>query len=265
MPETPLSLVTNDDGVLSPGLWVLAEAARRLGEVLVVAPEREMSGISHAITLHRPMRVRKAESGGFALDGTPVDCVYLGMHHLADRRPALVVSGVNPGANLGVDVLYSGTVAAAREATIQGIPGIAFSILTKDHGEPGRTSRGATGEHVPVLERVMRAVLAHGLAPGVTLNVNIPRELAARARFRATTLGRRAYSAEVVRRRDPRGHEYLWIGGGFPELERTPGTDTAAIREGAVSVTPLGLFAANGDSVDTMATWPLFRDDTQGG
>lgn len=247
--QRPLILVTNDDGILSPGLRVLAEAARQLGEALVVAPDREMSAVSHAITLHRPIRILETTEG-HALTGTPVDCAYMGIHHIAPRRPDLVVSGVNLGPNLGSDVLYSGTVAAAREGTIQGLPSIAFSLASRD--------REPLAKLAPALATLMRAVLTNGLPPGITLNVNFPRVTADPPEFRATRLGRRAYSAEVVRRLDPRGQEYLWIGGGMPELEDTPETDTAAIRSGAVSVTPIPLFAVRDEDLRHLAAWSLF-------
>lgn len=245
----PLILVTNDDGILSPGLQVLADAARTLGEVVVAAPDREMSAVSHSITLHSPIRVQVTKNG-HALSGTPVDCAYLGIYHVAPRKPDLVVSGVNLGPNLGCDVLYSGTVAAAREGTIQGIPSIAFSLAARD-GEP-------LERLAPVLVPIMQAVLDRGLPSGVTLNVNIPRVFDDPPRFLATRLGRRAYSAEVVRRLDPRGKEYLWIGGGLPELEDTPGTDTAAIRAKAVSLSPIPLFSVQSDDLCAIGAWPLF-------
>jgi len=165
----------------------------------------------------------------------------------------MVVSGVNLGPNLGSDVLYSGTVAAAREGTIQGLPSIAFSLAGRDPAP--FTTLG------PVLVAVMRAVLENGLPPGVTLNVNIPKTLADPPEFRATHLGRRAYSAEVVRRMDPRGQEYLWIGGGLPELEDTPGTDTSAVREGVISLTPIPLFAVRDEDLQGLAKWRLFGPD----
>jgi 5'-nucleotidase len=255
MAERPLILVTNDDGILAPGLRALAAAARQLGDALVVAPDREMSAVSHAITLHRPLRVL-ATTEGYALSGTPVDCAYMGIHHIAKRRPDLVVSGVNLGPNLGSDVLYSGTVAAAREGTIQGLPAIAFSLAGRDPAPFAQLG--------PLLTTVMQAVLENGLPPGITLNVNIPKSPAEPAQFRATHLGRRAYSAEVVRRLDPRGQEYLWIGGGLPELEDTPGTDTSAVREGVVSLTPIPLFAVREEDLERLASWSLFGPNGRG-
>lgn len=250
MTDRPLILVTNDDGILSDGLRVLAEAAARFGDVLVVAPEREMSAVSHAITLHRPIRVQRLDEARYALSGTPVDCVYIGTHKLAPRRPTLVVSGVNRGPNLGGDTLYSGTVAGAREGTIQGLAAIAFSLTSRTEAvfEPLR----------PVIERVIEEVLTHGLPPELTINVNIPANPGAHPVFECTRLGRASYVGEVVARLDPRGKEYLWIGGGVPELDDTPGTDTACARGGSVSVTPLSLFEVRAEHVAAVAAWPLF-------
>ncbi len=253
MSERPLILITNDDGVLASGLNVLAKAAAEVGEALVVAPEREMSGVSHAITLHRPLRVRRLAEGRFAVDGTPVDCVFVAFNHLAARRPALVVSGVNPGPNLGKDVLYSGTMAGAREGCIQGVPSIAFSLVSY--------KEKPSDELQPILVAVMRQVLAAGLPDGATLNVNIPDRLALPVRFEATRLGKRSYLAEIVERQDPRGNGYLWIGGGLPKLEDASGTDVFAVSEGRVSLCPVPMFAVKGEHIAAIRDFDLCRDN----
>lgn len=252
MAERPLILVTNDDGILAPGIAALAEAAREHGDVRVVAPDREMSAVSHSITLNRPIRIQELGDDRFAVDGTPVDCVYMGIHHIAERPPALILSGINRGPNLGIDVLYSGTVAGAREGTIQGYPSIAFSLVSRDGS--------LTLETKPVVSEVIGAVLANGGLPrGVTLNVNIPKKRTEPVAFRATPLGHRAYSGTVVKRLDPRGKEYLWIGGGESRVDQSPGSDIDTVREGIVSVTPLPMFGEPATYVPALAEWPLFQ------
>lgn len=225
-------LVTNDDGILSPGLDSLVRVARRFGEVFVVAPDVERSGVSHAITLTEPLRARDMGPGCWALSGTPADCVFIGLNHLLPARPDLVLAGVNRGPNLGFDVLYSGTVGGAMEGTIQGLPAVAFSLV----------SAGAFpfAWAEPVVERVVRDVVDHGMPKGVMLNVNIPDPGVASMRgFRLTRLGNRFYSSDVIHRTDPRGGEYLWIGGTRVTMDSAPDADTGAVHEGYVSVTPV--------------------------
>ncbi len=252
MTDRPLILVTNDDGILSPGISALADAAAEFGEVRVVAPDREMSAVSHSITLNRPIRIQELGAGRYAVDGTPVDCVHMGVHHIAERPPALILSGINRGPNLGIDVLYSGTVAGAREGAIQGYPSIAFSLVSRD--------AELTRELGPVVREIVAAVLANGGLPrGLFLNVNVPKRRLDPLAFQATTLGHRAYSGTVVRRLDPRGKEYLWIGGGDEQVEQSPGSDIEAVRAGMISVTPLPLFGLPEDHLAAMSEWPLFR------
>jgi len=228
-----LILVTNDDGLLAPGLRALHDAASRFGEVYVVAPEGERSGSSHAITLCEPLRVREFGPRWWGLSGTPTDCVFIAINHLLQRRPDLVLSGINRGPNLGGDVLYSGTVGGAMEATVQHIPAIAFSLVSATDDYPFSHAQ----PHVAhVLERVMR----HGIPDGVMLNVNIPAPSLAPFRgYRVTRLGRRIYSNDVIVRTDPRGASYLWIGGTRVTMDMSPQTDSGAVHEGFVSITPL--------------------------
>lgn len=225
-------LVTNDDGILSPGLDSLVRVARRFGEVFVVAPDVERSGVSHAITLTEPLRAREMGPGCWALSGTPADCVFIGLNHLLPSRPDLVLAGVNRGPNLGFDVLYSGTVGGAMEGTIQGLPAVAFSLVSAG------TFPFAWSE--PVVDRIIRDVATHSMPDGVMLNVNIPApDVAPLKGFRLTRLGNRFYSSDVIHRTDPRGGEYLWIGGTRVTMESAPDADTGAIHEGFVSVTPV--------------------------
>lgn len=254
MSDRPLILVTNDDGILAEGLAALANAAERCGDVVVVAPDREMSAVSHALTLHAPLRAVERKPGWFAISGTPADCTLLGVHQLTQRRPDLVLSGINHGPNLGCDVLYSGTVAGAREGAMQGLPAIAFSLVSRD--------TAALDGIADIIAPIIQAVLDRGLPKGITLNVNVPAAPTLPLVYEACRLGRRDYEGGIVRRKDPRGREYLWIGGGIPELEDAPGTDTAAVRAGRVAVTPLPLFAADEAALAEMETWTLFAELT---
>lgn len=228
--EPPLILVTNDDGVQARGLRVLTEALEGLGEVVVVAPDRNQSAVAHKITLHEPLRVETLAENRHAVDGTPVDCVYLALHDLLPRPPALVLSGINAGPNLGFDVHYSGTVGGAVEGTLQGIPSIAVSLLER-HGDYTQAARFSRA--------LAEGVLARGLPWGVTLNVNVPPGEPRRARLCA--LGRRRYSHSVHRREDPRGGVYYWIGGAPTDEHEAPDSDCEAVRQGLIAVTPLHL------------------------
>lgn len=224
-------LLTNDDGIHAPGLRLLAEVAADFGEVWVVAPDTERSGSSHAITLFRPLRLREVSERWYACDGTPTDCVYLGLHQL-ELAPDLVLSGVNPGPNLAHDVLYSGTVSGALEGAHWGIPAIAFSHFASDEALLPRLH--------PVLGPLLEQLIPQAKALGQTLNVNLPAaDRMPFAGLRVTRLGARFYSNEVYERNDPRGRLYFWIGGSSVSMPDLPGSDCNAVRDNFVSVTPL--------------------------
>jgi 5'-nucleotidase len=250
--ETPIDLaasrilISNDDGINSPGIRLLARIARSLSpDVWVVAPEQEQSGASHSLTLIRPLRVRQLGRRRFAVDGTPTDCVLLAVRViLRDKRPTLVFSGVNAGANLGEDVTYSGTVAAAMEATLLGVPAIAFS----QHYSDRRAVRWATAAaHAPELVRRLTAL---PWPRNTLLNVNFPdvppEEVAG---VEATRQGRRKIGEGVSERVDPRGRPYFWIGPVREEWADLPGTDLHAVTRGKVSVTPIYLDLTNGPAL----------------
>jgi 5'-nucleotidase len=229
-------LCTNDDGEQAVGLRALVEAASALGEVWVVAPAQEQSATSHALTLHRPIGVHRVRPRAFRVEGTPTDCVLLAVHELLDPKPDLVLSGVNHGHNLGEDVLYSGTVAAAVEATLLGIPAMAISYAGD---EPD-----AVEAYVPLLRRLLRELLQrwNGTPPDHLWNVNLPAVPPDRVRgVRFTRLGRRVYAETIVRSVDPAGREYYWIGGGIRHWSGTPDSDVRAVHAGYISVTPLHL------------------------
>lgn len=227
----PRILVTNDDGVFSEGIKLLAASLGEVAEVIVVAPDREQSATGHSLTLHRPLRMQKIESNVYSVDGTPTDCVNLGvLWLLKDRLPDLVVSGVNFGANMGDDVTYSGTVSATFEGTLLGIPSVAFSQEVGEHFSFEKAALFAR-EFVEVL-------LSESLPPDLLLNVNIPSADIRGVRF--TRLGKRRYQQVVVEKTDPRGKNYFWIAG-TPEWQEEEGTDHSAISSGLVSITPLHL------------------------
>jgi 5'-nucleotidase len=227
----PLVLLSNDDGYRARGIRLLARALEPVAEVIVCAPEVEQSAASHALSLHRPLRLYQHEERTFSVDGTPADCVYVALHaeaRLLPRRPDVVVSGVNHGVNLGDDVFYSGTVAAAREGALKGIPAIAISAAADADMEAAAELGAELALHLSTL----------GTDP-ILLNVNVPP--GKDWPLRATRLGRRIYQDAVEFRRDPRGREYLWIGG--PGVAHRPlaGSDTEAFDEGVVGITPLVL------------------------
>ena len=229
----PRILVTNDDGIFSEGIKLLAEALGALAEVWVVAPDREQSATGHALTLSRPLRMRKVEERRYAVDGTPTDCVNLAvLSLLKDAPPDLVVSGINFGLNLGDDVTYSGTVSATFEGTLLGIPSVAFSQ---------EVAEGFSFARAAAFARELCGVLLGGeqeVPRDLLLNVNVPAGPIQGVRL--TRLGRRIYKQSVIEKLDPRGRKYYWIAG-TPQWERASGTDYEAVVSGFVSVTPLHL------------------------
>lgn len=244
----PLILITNDDGVSAPGILALSRVLADVADIVVAAPDRERSATSHSISLDRPLRVDELRAGVYSIDGTPVDCVYLALHHLLRRRPDLCVSGINKGFNLGSDVFYSGTVAGALEAALREIPGIAFSL--QPHWPQDFS-------HAAVFARAMVVgVLARGagaMPVGTLLNVNMP--AGPFTSYQVTRLGRRVYRDQVAVREDLRGRSYYWIGG--PEVDATdvPGSDLTAVRAGCASVTPLGLDLTHARLFDDIPGW----------
>lgn len=244
-------MVTNDDGIHAAGIQALAETLRELAEVTVVAPDRERSAAGHSLTLHSPLRVFKLRPGFYAVDGTPTDCVNMGIHSLLPFRPDLVVSGINHGANLGDDITYSGTVAAAMEATLMGIPAIAVSLATFE-----RSEHFAVAARVAL--RVARQVLANGLPADTFLNINVPNcpehELNPPL---ITRQGRRSFVGKIIDKTDPRGRKYYWIGSDEPDFNDYEGTDFFAINRKHVSITPLHLDLTNYESMKVICGWQI--------
>jgi 5'-nucleotidase len=246
--KRPKILVCNDDGIQGPGLPALIAAMRRIGNVTVSVPEHERSADSHSLTLHKPIRVRKVAEGVYTLNGSPADCARFGILEILKEKVDLVVSGINRGYNLGEDVIYSGTVAAAMEATLLKIPSIAFS------------SNPEAVDYRPAAAfalRLSRQVLRRGLPLGLCLNVNFP-HLPKGASFKGagpTKLGRRIYGTDITRRADPRGLEYYWLAGRQVTGVDEPGTDVAAVSRGRVSVTPLKIDNTDTAFLQALSAW----------
>ena len=238
----PLLLVTNDDGVHARGLATLAEAVADLGDVYVLAPEREQSACGHALTLHRPLRIAEIRERWWAVNGTPSDCVNLAVLGFLPERPVLVLSGINHGSNLGDDVTYSGTVSAAMEGTLLGVPSIAVSL-----SDGGDFDAAAT-----VARLVATRALVDGVPAQTLLNVNVPS--GAPKGIRLARLGHRDSSEKIVAQTDPRGRTHYWIGGP-PPREALEGTDIGVVHEGYVAVTPVHLDLTNYRALAQMADW----------
>ncbi|HXT00778.1 MAG TPA: 5'/3'-nucleotidase SurE [Elusimicrobiota bacterium] len=245
--KKPRILVCNDDGINGPGLPALIAAMRRLGHVTVSVPEHERSADSHSLTLHKPIRVRRVSPDTYTLNGSPADCARFAVLEILKERVDLVVSGINRGYNLGEDVIYSGTVAAAMEATLLRIPSLAFSL-----DPDGADYRPAAA----FAQRLARQTLHRGLPLGVCLNVNFP--VAPKGGYKTAVpakLGRRIYGTDITRRADPRGLEYFWLAGRQVTGVDEPGTDVAAVSRGKVSVTPLKIDNTDAAALQGLSAW----------
>lgn len=241
-------LLSNDDGYSAKGLISLADALRPLADLTVVAPERNRSGASNSLTLDRPLSIHQTENGFIKVDGTPTDCVHLAITGMLDEEPDMVFAGINHGANMGDDVIYSGTVAAATEGRFLGLPAIAISLAshTPLHFE--------TAGQVAVI--LLRQILENPLPADTILNVNVPDIPFAGIRgFQATRLGQRHKAEPAIKTNDPRGREIYWVGAAGPEQDAGPGTDFHAIRNHYVSVTPLRIDLTRYDALDALAAW----------
>lgn len=241
-------LISNDDGYTAPGIHALAEGLASLGTITVVAPDRNRSGASNSLTLDNPLRLNRLENGVYRVEGTPTDCVHLAITGLLDDEPDIVVSGINAGANLGDDVLYSGTVAAAMEGRFLGLPAIAISLV------------GSACTHYEtaawVAHKIVQGLQKTALPANTILNVNVPDlPIDQITGFESTRLGYRHKAEPVIKEFDPRGRPMYWVGPAGEEQDAGPGTDFDAIRRGAVSVTPLQIDLTRYDAIDGVATW----------
>jgi 5'-nucleotidase len=244
-------LVSNDDGILASGLEHLAEACRSVAQVTVVAPDREQSGTSHSLTMHRPIRARRRPDGAFQVDGTPTDCVLLALGDLLDDKPDFVFSGVNHGPNMGEDVLYSGTVAAAMEGVTLGVPGVAISLAGSDPA--------VLSTYGGILANLVRQITSVDTFPSNTiLNINLPdRPASDVSGIKVTSLGSRFFSESLTRMKDPWGRDMHWIGGGTITWTGGEYSDHRAVAEGFISLTPLHMDLTNYSLIETVRSWKL--------
>jgi 5'-nucleotidase len=245
--ERPRILITNDDGYNADGIKALEEGLREIGDVFVVAPESEMSGASHSLTLSRPLRIRQIDERHWTVDGTPTDCVTLALNQILpfQLRPHICCSGINHGANLGDDATYSGTVAGALESTILGVPGLAFSLAAyREHD---------FAQSVITAQEITRKALADGLPDGTLLNVNIPKGVP--LGIRITKQGFKSARPVISEHIDPRGKLYYWIGEVREGFRAEGGTDFEAIDAGYVSVTPMRSDLTNHSAIDELDDW----------
>lgn len=239
----PLIMITNDDGIDSPGLKALQEAMAALGRTVVVTPDRDNSAVSHSLTMHRPLRINRISEDIYTLDGTPTDCVAISLGKLLKKKPDLLVSGINAGPNLGDDISYSGTVSAAIEGTMYGIPSMALSLAAAPPYDYTLAMRVAAS----LAERI----LANRLPENTLLNVNIPGAMECKG-FAVTRQGRRLWENSIQETFDPWGRKHYWIGGGTPLRDHAEDTDVAAIHNGLVSVTPIHLDLTNHSGIDLL-------------
>jgi len=251
MAKRPNILVTNDDGIHSEGILVLAKVLREIGEVVVVAPDREESGVAHSLTLHRPLRVERIKKNFYAVDGTPADCVHLGVNAILPERPKLVVSGINKGGNLGDDVTYSGTVCAAFEGTLFGIPSFAISMVSRSHFKFNTAARFAA--------RVAQYIIKNGLPKDTLLNINVPNLEEERIKsYKITQQGRWAHNGNsIVEKTDPRGKKYYWIKSDQLVFNKRKNTDFEAVSNSYISITPLHLDLTNYTSIRQLRKWKI--------
>lgn len=249
----PLFLLTNDDGYRSPGIIALAEELKRLGQVYVVAPDRERSSISMALTLRHPLRAEKISRQVYAVDGTPADCVYIALRHILPRKPDLLVSGMNMGANLGCqDVAYSGTVAAALQGTFMGIPSIAVSLLGR---KTGNGKEYDTIQAASLVRSIVEVLLRKKMPPKTYLNINIP-PFPVKG-IKITRLGEKRYSPELIMKKDPRGKSYFWIGVGHPKSVGPANSDVKVVDKGWVSITPMHIDRTNHELLNSRLLFEL--------
>jgi 5'-nucleotidase len=244
-------LLSNDDGILARGLALLGEVCATVGQVTVVAPDREQSATSHSLTLHRPLRSTRRADGSFQVDGTPTDCVLLALGGLMPEKPDFVISGINHGPNMGEDVLYSGTVAAAMEGLAAGIPSIAVSY--------GSFDLEYLESHRDGLQRLLQRIVRRSdFPPETLLNVNLPPISGGEVKgVRITHLGSRVFHEEIARMKDPWGREIYWIGGGHVTWSGGADSDFQAVHEGFVSVTPLHVDLTNYKLIEVVRSWNL--------
>jgi 5'-nucleotidase len=242
----PIILVTNDDGVHSQGLISLFRSMQKLGDAYIIAPDRERSAVSHALTMHKPLKVEKLKKHIYSINGTPTDCVTIGANKILPEKPVFIVSGINKGANLGDDITYSGTVSAAMEATIMGIPAFAVSLVSREKTFSISDFTAAS----KISLKIGEYILEHSLPYDTLLNVNVPNVSAKGIKgMKLTRQGKRIYDDSIQETFDPHGEKHYWIGGGQPYWEHGEDTDIQAVQDNYVSVTPIHLDLTNYDAL----------------
>ncbi|MCE9625448.1 MAG: 5'/3'-nucleotidase SurE [Deltaproteobacteria bacterium] len=247
-----LILVSNDDGIYAEGIQVLADTLKKIARVVVVAPDREKSAASHSLTLHRPLRIIEVKKNYYGVTGTPADCIGLGVNEILHRkRPDLIISGINHGGNLGDDVHYSGTVSAALEGAMMGIPSIAVSLVLRD-GHPYFKPAANFAA------KLAKLVHKEGLPKGIVLNVNVPNLPQSKLKgYAYGKLGKRNYSDIIIEKLDPRKKKYYWIGGDEIGYENIPGSDCNAILEKKIAITPIKVDMTDYPFLEKIRTWKV--------
>ena len=246
----PTILVTNDDGIHSKGLHALTAALRPLGNVYIIAPDREKSAAGHSVTFHHPLRAEKINDRTIQIDGTPTDCVMYGILHFLKTKPVLVASGINKGPNLGDDITYSGTVSAAIEGTLHGVPSFAISVATYERPQFDAAARFA--------QIIANLLLEKTLPPDTLLNINIPNLSYENIQgIEITRQGKRIYRDTIIEKTDPRGRKYYWIGGEEPTYQNEPATDFYAIARKKISITPIHLDLTNHAAINILKRWKI--------
>ncbi len=249
----PLILITNDDGINSPGIQALEEALSPLGDLVIIAPDRDNSAVSHSLTMNRPLRVTELTKNRFTLDGTPTDCVAIGLSKLLEKKPDILISGINSGPNLGDDISYSGTVSAAVEGTMYSVHSMAVSLAGTVPYDFSLASQIALA--------LAKKILHQGLPENTLMNVNVPEGKGMRG-LRVTRQGRRLWENSIQETLDPWGRKHYWIGGGTPLRESGKDTDVHAVQEGYVSVTPIHLDLTNHEGIFHLRDdWGLEKED----
>lgn len=250
MTDTAMILITNDDGVHSEGLSALAKSLSTVGTVWIVAPQNNQSSVGHSLTLHRPLRVYELGERNLAVDGTPTDCVCLAVNGLMDKKPDLLVSGINMGGNMGDDITYSGTVSAAWEGTLMGIPSFSISMLPDEHD---------IYHFQPAADfacRLAQAIIKYGLPLNTLLNVNVPNTNGLPiTQYKITRQGKRIFGDPIVEKIDPRGKKYYWIGGEYLGFENIENSDLLAIHQNYISITPILLDLTNYEAMEYLCQW----------
>jgi 5'-nucleotidase len=251
-----LILVSNDDGYHAAGIKALASGLKKLGKVVIVAPQWEQSGTSHSLTLYRPLRSKKIGPDIHAVSGTPTDAVMIAVYCILGKKPDILISGINHGPNMGDDVTYSGTVAAAMEGAILDIPSIAISLAAQNHSAP--LTRARFSKAASFACRLVKSVLKNGIPRSTLLNVNVPDSpQASPRRFMITKLGKREYRDVITEKIDPRGEPYFWIAGHYIITDKGPETDYGAIQNGFISVTPLHTDLTDTRILEELRRWKI--------